>query len=219
MAKRLTHDEWIAARIAWESDPTMTGAQLAEAVGISRQSVNERMKRDAAAGDPWEKKVTRAQMAERAMAAADKQLRPEPPTTIPPALSGPTVDEVTDAAAPGQEPGQDAKPDAKPDSQVRKPDAGTLAPDKKPQDVLPVPDPVQARAEVINRHRREWSVSRGLVGEAVGKRDFERAKLAKITSETLSIIQKGERAAWGLDAADPADKPVVIIERSGGDRG
>ena len=71
---------------------------------------------------------------------------------------------------------------------------------------------VDLRAQVLDRHRKEWAAPRQLSYEAVKARDFEKAKLAKITSETLKIIQDGERKAWGLDVA--AEKAVtVVVER------
>lgn len=73
---------------------------------------------------------------------------------------------------------------------------------------------VELRAKVLERHRKEWNVPRGLVNEAVKARDFNKAKLAKITSETLKLIQDGERKAWGIDSGpDGATKVQVVIER------
>lgn len=57
------------------------------------------------------------------------------------------------------------------------------------------------RADVTNRHRDEWDEHKNLVDTAIGMKDFEIAKLAKITSETLKIRQEGERKAWGLDTS------------------
>lgn len=57
------------------------------------------------------------------------------------------------------------------------------------------------RADVVGRHRDEWDEHKSLVDTAIGTKDFETAKLAKITAETLKIRQEGERKAWGLDAA------------------
>lgn len=73
---------------------------------------------------------------------------------------------------------------------------------------------VELRAKVLERHRREWNVPRALVNEAVKARDFNKAKLAKITSETLKIVQDGERKAWGIDSGpDGQTKVQVVIER------
>ena len=85
-------------------------------------------------------------------------------------------------------------------------------PDKRP--VTEHPDPVASRTEVITRHRQEWRAARGNLYEAIKTKDFERGKVAKITIEALSIMQRGERAAWGLDAIDPDKQPpTIIVER------
>lgn len=66
------------------------------------------------------------------------------------------------------------------------------------------------RAAVIERHRDEWPKVREMLNvghkahkEAKNVEDkrvaFEDLKAAKITSETLKIVQDGERKAWGLD--------------------
>lgn len=57
----------------------------------------------------------------------------------------------------------------------------------------------EAKAAVVQRHRDEWKQQEDLAAEAVSSRDFELAKLAKITAETIRIRQEGERKAWGLD--------------------
>ena len=61
------------------------------------------------------------------------------------------------------------------------------------------------RAEVLARHREEWGVVRKLMDEGLEGRAadpvgaFNRAKLTKITAESLALKQAGERRAWGLD--------------------
>lgn len=75
---------------------------------------------------------------------------------------------------------------------------------------------VELRAAVLDRHRKEWSAPRQLSYEAIKGRDFEKAKLAKITAETLMLIQSGERKAWGMDAKDPnpdEEAKTIVIER------
>ena len=62
----------------------------------------------------------------------------------------------------------------------------------------------QRRADVEIRHQTEWEEHLTLVDTAIGKKDFEIAKLAKITAETLKIRQEGERKAWRLDSQPPA---------------
>lgn len=83
-------------------------------------------------------------------------------------------------------------------------------------------DPLPAeRDELLKRHRLEWAAPRALSAEAVRLRNtdsfmaMERGKLAKITAETLKMVQEGERKAHGLDV--PIDVPqghVVVIERA-----
>lgn len=81
---------------------------------------------------------------------------------------------------------------------------------------------VNVRAAVLDRHRKEWSAPRKIIYEAIqmsAKGDvvggFEKAKLAKISAETLQIVQIGECRAFGLnEAARSADGGTVItIER------
>lgn len=85
---------------------------------------------------------------------------------------------------------------------------------------------VDVRAQVLDRHRREWSAPRKIAYDAIqqsGKGDvagaFERAKLAKISAETLTLIQSGECRAFGINhetrAAD--SQTVVVVERGGGE--
>lgn len=80
---------------------------------------------------------------------------------------------------------------------------------------LAVDHAVEVRAGVLDRHRKEWGAPRKLIYEAVQKRDFELAKLAKITSETLQIVQVGECRAFGLnhDARGADGGTVVVVER------
>lgn len=69
----------------------------------------------------------------------------------------------------------------------------------------------EERARLLKRHREEWILPRNIVYQAVANKDFESAKLAKITTEILKNIQDGERKAWGLDRT-PEDR-MVVIER------
>ena len=56
----------------------------------------------------------------------------------------------------------------------------------------------EAKAAVILRHKTEWERHQVLIDEALAESNFERAKLAKITAETLKIRQEGERRAWSI---------------------
>lgn len=72
---------------------------------------------------------------------------------------------------------------------------------------------VEARASIIGRHRTEWNAPRQLAYEAVKTRDINKAKLAKMTAETLKLVQEGERKAWGLDVGGD-NKITVTVERT-----
>lgn len=84
---------------------------------------------------------------------------------------------------------------------------------------------VDVTQRVLERHRKEWEVPRGLLAEALNRRKgpggvatnettsaaFEAMKLAKISAETLTLVQQGERTAHGIKAGDV---PTTIeIER------
>ncbi|WP_159711551.1 hypothetical protein [Geminicoccus flavidas] len=179
--KRLSPEEWAAARAAWENEPALSITALAARIGVSKQSCADQAKRHG-----WEKRADLRELAIKAHAKADKVVPPK------------------EAARQPDGQGLDPDPDANPDPDA---DAG-----KKP--VTEHPDPVDARTEIIARHRQEWRAARVNLYTAINKKDFEMGKVAKITLEGLSILQKGERAAWGLDAIDPEKQaPVVVIER------
>lgn len=60
-------------------------------------------------------------------------------------------------------------------------------------------DAIDLRSDVLGRHRTDWSEHRELFPTAAIKADFELGKSAKISAEMLTLRQKGERAAYGLD--------------------
>ena len=68
------------------------------------------------------------------------------------------------------------------------------------------------RAAVVQRHRDEWDGHKEIVDTALGTRDFDSAKLAKITAETLKIRQEAERKAWGIDVAQPNVTNVTVSQ-------
>ena len=73
---------------------------------------------------------------------------------------------------------------------------------------------VQLRAQVLERHRKEWNAPRKLSYDAVKAKNFDQMKMAKITAEALTLIQNGERKAWGIDSGpDGNQKVTVVIER------
>ena len=56
----------------------------------------------------------------------------------------------------------------------------------------------EAKAAVITRHQQEWDRHQALIDEALSEGSFDKAKLAKITAETIKIRQEAERKAWGI---------------------
>jgi transcriptional regulator with XRE-family HTH domain len=70
---------------------------------------------------------------------------------------------------------------------------------------------VEIRADVIERHRADWSEHRKLFPLADIKAKFELGKSAKITAEMMAIRQKAERAAYGLEegGANPPGGDLV----------
>jgi len=71
------------------------------------------------------------------------------------------------------------------------------------------------RADVVQRHRDEWDEHKRLVDTAIGTDNFEMAKLAKITSETLKIRQEAERKAWQIDVAQPQVTNITVSQIGG----
>jgi hypothetical protein len=63
-------------------------------------------------------------------------------------------------------------------------------------------------AAVVELHQEEWRDHRAMFGSV--PEDFEAGKHAKISAEMLSIRQKGERAAHGLD--EPESKGGVVVQ-------
>lgn len=60
----------------------------------------------------------------------------------------------------------------------------------------------EQKAAVIRRHKEEWDRHKAIMDAALAEGDFDRAKLAKITAETINIRQAGERKAWGIVESD-----------------
>lgn len=73
---------------------------------------------------------------------------------------------------------------------------------------------VAERGKVLDRHRREWGAVRGLLYESMkGKQFADISKLAKISAETLQIVQANERKAWGLKDEDQPGSVTILIDR------
>lgn len=62
---------------------------------------------------------------------------------------------------------------------------------------------IEARATIIDRHRRELNIPRNRIYKASQETDIAKAtseaKLAKLMAEGLAIVQANERKAWSLD--------------------
>lgn len=72
----------------------------------------------------------------------------------------------------------------------------------------------QRRADVEIRHCTEWEEHQALIDTALAQRDFELAKLAKITAETIKIRQEGERKAWRIDSTPAPSSQQVSVTLS-----
>lgn len=64
---------------------------------------------------------------------------------------------------------------------------------------------VDVRADVLEVHRSEWARHRELFTLEDIQEDFDNGRKAKISAEMLLLRQKGERAAYGLDAIELGD--------------
>ena len=69
----------------------------------------------------------------------------------------------------------------------------------KPQKNAPAIDTArEAKAPLNNRHPRAMGRQQRRMDDALSEGSFDKAKLAKITAETIKIRQDGERKAWGI---------------------
>lgn len=150
---RLTKDQWLEARQAWEAEPKLSYAALGERMGVSDVAVLKR-----ARADGWVKSGSLDSINRAAQVKADA-------AEVSRELSGQTT--------------------------------------KKP-----LPASIEAstdlRSKLIQSHRAEWRKHAELYPLEDIKADFDVGKSAKISSEMLSIRQKGERVAWGMDDGDRA---------------
>lgn len=89
--------------------------------------------------------------------------------------------------------------------------------DPRDRKAVALNDAIDRRVEVVRRHQHEWDVHKQLFDEVMSTRDFETAKLAKITAETLKIRQESERQAWGIDLmqqTQPQQDQIINIDFS-----
>jgi hypothetical protein len=66
------------------------------------------------------------------------------------------------------------------------------------------------RADVIERHRADWANHRELFKLSDIAVDFNMGKSAKISAEMLSLRQKAERAAYGLDESTSSETIEIV---------
>jgi hypothetical protein len=184
---RMTSDQWAEMRREWESSPTQGLTWLTKAGG-GRWNITEEPIRKRRAAQGWAKPANMATIVQRAHAAADthsaERMTMDPKDPVP----GATMeDDVGGFQAKRHPPSPDARSQA-----GAQPSAGV-------EEIA-----VDLRTELLGRHRKEWDEVRRLfyrsLKEAESARGFEAAKFAKISAETLELIQRGETRAWGLDA-------------------
>lgn len=84
---------------------------------------------------------------------------------------------------------------------------------KAAADAVVVEQALTERKRLLDRHKKEWDYPRKLAYQAIQSNNFDTAKLAKISSETLRNIQDMERKAWGIDKNEIENNITVVIER------
>lgn len=194
---------WAIARARWEGEPRCSYADLADFLGISKQAIGKR-----AIKEGWTKKLNLTAIAGRAHTAADRNVVRE--AVDVPKLPGAVDDQPPPGATlPSSEAALGITPHAIPDSKNATPEMLARA----VEDAA-----VDARAQILKRHRTEWVAPRNQVYKALKSTDIDQAKLAKLAAETLKLIQDGERKAWGLDAGDTEGQVRIVIERQEGVR-
>jgi IS30 family transposase len=62
-----TEEQWLAARMRWEADPTCSGAEIARELEVARNTVNQRIKKY-----NWKRVSNQADLARRAHDRADE---------------------------------------------------------------------------------------------------------------------------------------------------
>ncbi len=181
----LSDDQWAQIQALWEADPKMSYGEAGAPFGVGKSTVHSRAKRY-----KWAKRIDNAELAKRAHAKADQ--------------SGKATAEI----------GEKIKPRTKDIVAAARELDPKMKPDPTPeQREVAEQAAVDVRASLIDRHREEWEMVRKRIHEAAEDRDFDKAKLGKITAEATKILQDGERKAWGLDAVDGENEVKVIIER------
>lgn len=183
---------WLDARVRWAADPRMTFVDVGEMLGVSKQAVARHANRYGWAKGPDARAIAaRAQVRADEMSAQGMAQDAEPgaPCDASVVASGPLLQRLSRTEIPADASSEQAHQAA-------------------------VDASVDARAELLSRHRREWSAVRALAYSAIKSKGLEDARTAKTTAEALKVIQDAERKAWGLDTGE--EGPVkVVVERRG----
>lgn len=221
---KVSRFQWAAARAMWESDPRISLVQIAESLGVSRQAAQKR-----ANTDGWRKREDMEEVARQAHERADQKIEEDvaPSRPVP---KPPEPKPVKSNAAVHTEPPSVVQKVKTLEANLRPVPSkngshglGAALPDIPPS--MPEEDArrvaheaaVQRRAEVLTTHRKEWLAVRQLAYAAIKGKDDAAARHVKTCSESLKIIQDGERKAWGLDADEkkPPSVQVIINRRAG----
>lgn len=195
---------WAIARARWEGEPRCSFPDLTDFLGVSKQAIAKRAKKDG-----WAKKLTMSNIVDKAHAAADRKISRE--AAVASKGKGAVVAAVKPGVlAPAGSPTAAVVPAAIPDSKNATPEMLAVA----VEDAA-----VDARAQVLTKHRNEWNAARSLIYKSIKSNNQDDAKTAKIIAEGIKITQDGERKAWGLDAGEtPPGQVRIVIERQEGVR-
>ncbi len=96
-----------------------------------------------------------------------------------------------------------------------------VSPDEKRESPPAEPaDPLQAMEEITSEHRRLWGLISRKLELGLRKRDpkkgLEHLKAIKLAGDILSVVVRGQRQAWGLEALEgslaPDDTEEIIEE-------
>jgi len=199
-----TAANWAIARARWEGEPRCSYADLTDFLGISKQAIGKR-----AVKEGWTKKINMRKIVETAHAVADQRIARD--AALPSDGAG-LVDDSANLTTwvAADSPAAAVIPVPVPDSRHATPEMLAQAVENAA---------VDARAQILKRHRSEWVAARNQIYKALKSGDNAQAKLAKLAGETLKLIQDGERKAWGLDSGETeAGQVRIVIERQEGVR-
>lgn len=187
--ERKEAQQWVLARARWEAEPQLTFSDVAVLLGISKQAVAKHAQRFG-----WRQRLDMPTLIAKAHAKADEETvgtmahdadgsHAETPQVVAPRPISPALSRpVLPADAPPEQAHQITSDAA-----------------------------IDARAELLTRHRREWGAVRNLAYTAIKSKDLMEARTAKTVAEAVKTLQDGERKAWGLDSGDDGPVKVTVI--------